>query len=255
MRQILLNLVGNAIKFTESGTVRLILAFRQLPDELPWVTIRVEDTGIGMSTEQVANLFTPFSQADTTTTRRFGGTGLGLTISKRLAKLFGGDIEVTSEPDVGSAFDLILPVSVLPDTEFVSELPPRPNTTQRAQMPRLVGRVLLVEDGPDNQKLISLALEKAGAEVEIAENGQAAVERIADGEAFDVILMDMQMPVLDGYSATRRLRDLGCSCPIVALTAHAMPGDRERCLEAGCTDYETKPIRRRQLLETLGRFL
>jgi signal transduction histidine kinase/ActR/RegA family two-component response regulator len=262
LRQILINLVGNAVKFTETGGVRLRVAY--LPDPVRQLKIDVIDTGIGLTAEQVSRLFQPFEQADSSTTRRFGGTGLGLTISRRLARMLGGDIEVTSIYGTGSVFSVTLATG---DLEGIAFAPVEPNQP-RAAAPEpakpavtavtLGGRILLVDDGPDNRKLLSVILRKAGAEVATAENGLEAVEAALASRAttpFDVILMDMQMPVLDGYDATRRLRDAGWSGPIIALTAHAMAGDRERCLEAGCDDYVTKPVDRKKLLALLAALL
>ncbi len=257
LRQILVNLLGNAIKFTESGAVRLILVFDRTSTSRSVLRFRVEDTGIGMSADQLGRLFQPFSQADASTTRRYGGTGLGLTISRHLAQLLGGDIEVTSRLGAGSTFDLVLPVRIHEEPEFVHELPDirEPKKPARRQQSEGVGRVLLAEDGPDNQHLIGHILRKAGYLVEVVDNGQEAVERLEADDSFDVVLMDMQMPVLDGYDATRLLREDGFELPIIALTAHAMIGDREKCLAAGCTDYTTKPVQRTALLALLDEYV
>ncbi len=265
LRQILINLIGNAIKFTETGGARLIAQFVESPSEGPAIRFDVVDTGIGMSAEQVACLFTPFQQADASMTRRFGGTGLGLTISKRLAVMLGGDIAVESELGKGSAFHVTVATGPLEGVEFIDyaeqvSAPLTPPETQATPEPsRIEARILLVEDGPDNQRLISFLLRKAGAEVSLAENGAIAVEQVLSardqGMAFDIILMDMQMPIMDGYQATRTLREKGYTGPIIALTAHAMEGDREKCLAAGCDDFATKPIDRKRLLATISRFL
>jgi signal transduction histidine kinase/ActR/RegA family two-component response regulator len=271
VKQVLINLVGNAIKFTSSGSVRLIVRYLApgAPDAgdlaEPVLRFDVVDTGLGMTDEQMARLFQPFSQADSSTTRRFGGTGLGLAISKRLAKLLGGDIAVESAPGRGTTFAFTIPAVSAAGAALVtapppSALPPEEAARGDGDEPSLRDcRVLLVEDGPDNQRLVSAVLGKAGAIVELAENGQAAVEMALSardaGRPFDVILMDMQMPVLDGYEATRRLRQAGFTTPVIALTAHAMERDRERCLAAGCDDYATKPISRLVLLQTIARRL
>jgi CheY-like chemotaxis protein len=258
LRQILVNLVGNAIKFTEVGGVRL--AVRGDPDGRPTARFDVVDTGIGMSGEQIAGLFQPFSQADASAHRCFGGTGLGLAISKRLAAMLGGDITVASEPGKGSTFSLSIAAGSPDDAEPI----PAADTQADAKPPRgdmshaLNCRILLAEDGPDNQILITHLLRNAGAEVSVADNGRIALDLAlaADrsGRAFDVILMDIQMPVMDGFEATRRLRDAGYRGPIVALTAHAMTSDRQKCLEAGCDDYTTKPIQRAALLACLAKY-
>ena len=253
LRQILVNLVGNAIKFTESGTVTVAAEYE--PGPSPKLRFDIIDTGIGMTPEQSGRLFSAFRQADTSTTRRFGGSGLGLTISRKLANLLGGDVTVVSTPGKGSTFTVrIAAVAVDPaaaqGATTVFATPVSPSTPR----PSLAGlRILLAEDGPDNQRLISFHLKKAGATVDIAENGRIAAERACPKPgappAYDVILMDMQMPELDGYGASSLLRQRGCPTPIIALTAHAMAEDRDRCLAAGCDDYQTKPINRDKLLE------
>ncbi len=263
LRQILLNLAGNAIKFTEVGDVTIEVA---CDPEKRQMNFRVMDTGIGMSPEQCDRIrrFEAFSQADASTTRRFGGTGLGLRISNALAHLLGGDMTVESEEGSGSTFIVTVDTGDLEGIEMVeadcismlAEVNRQTRETEeraRARARSLDGvRILLAEDGVDNQRLISFLLRKAGAEVTICDNGLDAVEtieRAAEGEHPHVILMDMQMPELDGYSAAQRLRRAGCTIPVIALTAHAMEGDRQRCLDAGCDDYQTKPINRAALIE------
>ena len=257
IKQILLNLIGNAIKFTEVGSVSLIVRFLDAPQ--PMLQFDVVDTGIGMTAAETERLFEPFSQADSSTTRRFGGTGLGLTICHRLARVMGGEVVlVESARNVGTRFRATVAARVPPGAclvagGVVARQEPKP-VVQDADV-RLEGRVLLVEDGRDNQRLISHILRRAGATVTIVENGrlgvEAALEAWAREEPFDVILTDMQMPVMDGYEAARFLRSRGYPGPIVALTANAMSSDRERCLAAGCDDYATKPVDRRLLLATL----
>jgi len=266
LRQILINLIGNAIKFTPAGSIRVVV--RMEPDaDSPKLCVEVTDEGIGMTEEQIRNLFHPFTQADTSTTRRFGGTGLGLTISRRLASLLGGSIEVKSEPGRGSVFSVtvetgplegIRMLERLSEAELQAEKTIEPAPTGGAEDSRvlLAGlRVLLAEDGPENQLLISHILKQSGAAVEIAENGRIACEKALaawrQGEPFDLILMDMQMPEMDGYGATSRLRGEGYSGPIIALTAHAMARDREKCLSAGCDEYLAKPIDRARMFEII----
>ena len=256
LRQILLNLIGNAVKFTEAGHVELCIT--EVDDGQ--LSFAIEDTGIGMTEEQraVVAAFDAFTQADSSTTRRFGGTGLGLRISNSLARMLGGRIEVASAPAQGSTFTLRVDPGPL---EGVARFQPDPvlamrvhNGTDLQEVPSLEGiRVLLAEDGPDNQRLIALHLTRAGAEVELAEDGQVAIDLATTG-TFDVVLMDMQMPRLDGYMATRRLRARGYAVPIVALTAHAMDEHRRRALTAGCDDYQTKPIQRASLLTCVHRW-
>jgi len=258
LRQILINLIGNAVKFTETGGVRLVTGMLHADGSEPKMQFSVIDTGIGMSDEAMANVFRPFTQADTSTTRQFGGTGLGLSIGKRLAGILGGDIAVSSTPGEGSTFSLSVATGPCDGVRTLqnpaeSILAPRRSSRipSHSEMD-LDCRILLAEDGPDNQRLIAFILKKAGAEVTVAENGQVAVDqaRAAElcGEPFDLILMDMQMPVLDGYQATRQLRREGYARPIIALTAHAMQGDRQKCFDAGCDDYATKPIDRHALI-------
>ncbi|MCK4340660.1 MAG: PhnD/SsuA/transferrin family substrate-binding protein [Phycisphaerae bacterium] len=263
LRQILINVIGNAIKFTEAGEVRLVTRF-VADDHEPRLHFDVVDTGLGMTEEQVAKLFQPFTQADTSTTRKFGGTGLGLTISKRLAGLLGGNIAVVeTQKGVGSRFRVSVATGPLDGVKMIADplsatvlVPGQAKTTASTGRPALqVCRILLAEDGPDNQRLIAYVLEKAGAEVSVVENGKLAVDAALAardrGEPFDVILMDMQMPVLDGYEATGQLRRNGYTAPIIALTAHTMAGDREKCLDAGCDDYASKPINRKKLIESV----
>jgi CheY-like chemotaxis protein len=283
LRQILVNLIGNAIKFTDAGHVRLV--FHYLPDagslhreingqtwndSLPaksgqrYLRCDVIDTGIGMSESQIARIFQPFAQADSSMVRRFGGTGLGLAISSRLAERLGGKVLVSSRLGLGSTFTLIIAVDVPegatlikhPDLSVVTGMKNCKQEVER-RTPKHC-RVLLAEDGPDNQRLIEWVLRKAGFEVKTVENGALAVDAVLDaeeqGQQFDLVLMDMQMPVMDGYTASRELRSRGYAAPIIALTAHAMSGDRDKCLECGCTDYATKPIDRAKLLELLYQY-
>jgi signal transduction histidine kinase/FixJ family two-component response regulator len=273
LRQILFNLVGNAVKFTDFGEIRIVTSVRREEGKPALMQFDVIDTGIGMSPEQIGVLFRPFSQAGASSSRRFGGSGLGLAISKRLANLLGGDICVDSQPGRTSTFSVTIdpgpldgvPMLLAPAEAATESISPR--EPAHANAPQLEGRVLLAEDGPDNQRLIAFLLRKAGAEVAIVENGQAAVDAVVAGNSpsgetesecrgpFDVILMDMQMPLLDGYAATRRLRSMGYGGPIIALTAHAMIQDRQKCLDAGCDDYLAKPVDRSVLIETVARYL
>lgn len=265
LRQILLNLAGNALKFTETGGVRVIVKLADAIDgSNPRLRFEIIDTGIGMTHEQIANLFQSFSQADTTMTRRFGGTGLGLMISRRLTQMLGGDIVVASTPGEGSSFAVTIETGSLQGVEMLhqvdeADMAHRELNGQPTTAMRLNGRILLAEDGPDNQRLISFILRKAGAEVTVAENGRIAYEMAIAAaqtdEPFDVILMDMQMPELDGYGATRLLRSEGFNRPIIALTAHALAGEREKCLKAGCDDFANKPIDKSKLFGMISRYL
>ncbi|MEM6750101.1 MAG: PAS domain-containing protein [Planctomycetota bacterium] len=259
LKQVLMNLVGNAVKFTERGAV--VVRTSADPDATgsDRLMFEVVDTGIGMTAEQAAQIFEAFSQADASTVRRFGGTGLGLRISRSLTEMLGGYIGVESTPGRGSTFRFTIDPGDLASVAWtdpsnrprqLSEAPHGAEPTPGANTePRSLesARLLLAEDGPDNQKLIGFHLRKAGADLTIVDNGKLAIEAIqanqAGGAPFDLVFMDMQMPELDGYGAATRLRELGFDdLPIVALTAHAMAGDRERCLNAGCDDYLTKPI-------------
>ncbi len=272
LRQVLMNLVGNALKFTDEGGVRLVTHLEPPSEGAQDAVLRftVSDTGCGIAPEAMERIFDAFSQADASTTRKFGGTGLGLTISKQLAQLLGGDIEVESTEARGSTFVLSIstgPIEGIPLVTSRLESDATPTLTsiertestkaliQRVRDEGLHLRILLVEDGEDNRRLISFTLEKAGFQVSQAEIGLEGVQLASAarevGEPFDLILMDMQMPVLDGYGATRKLREEGHQTPIIALTAHAMAGDRERCLEAGCDAFATKPIERRKLIKVI----
>ena len=264
LRQILINLVGNAIKFTEHGSVRLIPGLETGP--VPRLHFDIVDTGIGMTEEHAAKLFAPFTQVDSSMARRFGGTGLGLTISRRLSEMLGGGIEiVATAPGEGTTMrvtvdpgpldgvamidDVSRAISESVDVAAIQETPAR----EDAPDPLAGMKILLAEDGPDNQRLLSFMLKKAGASVDIAENGRAAVEMVwkavEQSAYYDLVLMDMQMPIMDGYEATAQLRAKGYRRPIVALTAHAMGGEMEKCLSAGCDGYLTKPIKKSTLVE------
>jgi signal transduction histidine kinase/CheY-like chemotaxis protein/HPt (histidine-containing phosphotransfer) domain-containing protein len=256
-KQVLVNLVGNAIKFTEKGTISVKI-FREITYFTHTIRFEVSDTGIGMTDAQIGKLFQPFTQADISTTRKFGGTGLGLTISKRLAKLLGGDIEVASAAGAGSTFIFRLdggPREGIPLIENLSlehvKIEAEPEVDEEFD---LVGRVLLAEDGLDNQELVSTHLRNAGAEVVIVSDGRRAVEA-ATRDKFDLVLMDMLMPELDGYGAAKLLRAAKPGLPIIALTANALAEDRTKCLAAGCTDYLPKPITRAELLRAVAKYI
>ena len=239
VRQALSHVLGNAVACTERGSVQA-----RVDAAAGRLVFSIEDTGVGMSPAELLRLFKPFSQTDQSRSRRFGGAGLGLSITKRLVETMGGAIEVESQPQRGTTLTITLPLPA------ASASAPR---TAAAAAARLDGlRIQAAEDGEDNQRLIRHVLERAGAAVRIANHGGEAVElALAAPQAekpFDLILMDIEMPVLDGCAATRRLRAEGYTGPIIALTAHAMAGDRERCLRCGCDDYATKPIDRKELL-------
>lgn len=257
LRQILLNLLGNAVKFTEFGQITLTVRHVQREGQ-SMLEFDVEDTGIGMEEEQASRLFHPFSQADSSTTRQFGGTGLGLTISKRFAELLGGSVELLySTPGEGSCFRASVRGNAVAPRSPERASPPA-NADALHSATDLTGRrILLAEDGADNQRLLNFYLCKVGAEVEVVENGRMAMEAAlaakAAGTPYDVVLMDMQMPVMDGYHATAALREQGYVAPIVAVTAHAMAGDEAKCRDVGCDAYITKPVERQKLLTTVAR--
>ncbi len=263
LRQILINLTANAVKFTETGSVCVEARIVGARSADPKLQVDVIDTGIGMSAEQTARLFKPFTQVDSSSTRRYGGTGLGLVISKRLAESLGGDITVRSVLGEGTTFTLTVTTGALEGQAVPGEPDQLPSQSDRWDNREVVGigagcRVLLAEDGPDNQRLISLLLKKAGMDVEVSENGRDACDRVLrardEGRPFDVILMDMQMPVMDGYDATRELRGDGYTGAIIAVTAHAMSTDREKCLAAGCDGYLTKPVDREGLISAVWEY-
>jgi CheY-like chemotaxis protein/HPt (histidine-containing phosphotransfer) domain-containing protein len=251
------NLLGNAVKFTREGRIELRCHCERAGLDSR-IIFKIRDTGIGMDPKEMARLFQPFTQADESTTRRFGGTGLGLAISQRLARLLGGEISVESTRGEGSTFTVTIAGGSLQGVEMLLDVhesmlaavkpePAPANITISA-------RILLVEDGIDNQQLISTYLRQAGAQVTIAENGKVAVQKATES-AYDLILMDMQMPEMDGATATAELRKRGVRVPIIALTAHAMAEDRARCLAAGCTDYLSKPVHKEVLLNMVASYL
>ncbi len=274
LKQILVNLLGNALKFTDSGSVTMRIQHQAAATNTSSSTsaakrrsmmqFDVIDTGIGMTVQQQNRLFKPFSQGDASVTREFGGTGLGLAISKRLAHMLGGSVAVDSTPGEGSTFSLTIAVGDISNMAFVD--PNLPSDSQ-SEVPselaavsdfRLACRILLVDDRRDVRFLGKHILQSAGATVEEAENGQQAIDQVSamgGDESFDLILLDMQMPGVDGYTAAARLRGMGFENPIIALTADAMHGDMDRCLQSGCNAYLSKPIDKEKLLATVHTFL
>lgn len=244
IHQVLMNLVGNAVKFTEHGHVMLSL----IPEGEDRICFRVEDTGPGMDAETARKVFDAFSQADSSISKKYGGTGLGLSISKELVELQGGDLQVSSEPGVGSSFWFALTLPAC-QPELMEEL------SRPAEDLRLDGKlVLVVEDNDFNRLLAQTVLESIGASVALAVHGQQALEK-AEEQHPDAVLMDLQMPVMDGMEASRRLRTGGYAGPILALTANAFPEVREKCLEAGMNDMVVKPFNERQLVEKLAAWM
>ncbi|MBT9558155.1 MAG: CHASE domain-containing protein [Myxococcales bacterium] len=254
LRQILLNLVGNAVKFTDQGSVAIQIERRKLKDGTSRIEFAVVDTGPGIDPGQLSKIFQPFTQADDSTTRKFGGTGLGLSISKELARLLGGDLYAVGAPGIGSTFVLELPVVQGPSGTWIRPAERQPAALMACTTPTLHGKVLVVDDGIDNQRLISLLLGRTGASVDAAGDGREGVNKALwareSGEPYDLIIMDMQMPKLDGLEATRQLRAAGLATPIVALTANALIDDRERCKAAGCNAFLQKPIDRIRFFAT-----
>ncbi len=254
VRQILINLVGNAVKFTEQGTVDIVLS-----DDGQRLHFSVVDSGVGILSSDIDRLFDPFEQLDSSVSRLHEGTGLGLTISQHLANLMNGEIIVGSEVGIGSVFTLVIPRDCPSDVRMVDDLEQHPaKLVQSPDLPEkstdaVGGMILLAEDGKDNQRLLAHLLRRAGYRFEIASNGQEALDLfLKNPEQYDLVLMDMQMPVLDGYSATRQLRRLGYTLPVIALTAHALHGAREDCIDAGCTEYIAKPINRDHLFSVIA---
>jgi CheY-like chemotaxis protein len=240
LRQVLLNIVSNAVKFTPEGSVRVRASFDADTRRLRF---EVRDTGIGMSPEQrdAVARFQAFTQADASMTRRFGGSGLGLCIAAECARMLGGGIEIESQ--VGEGTTVVVTIDGDVGSAGAPAMSERAEGGQVGDGELKGCRILLAEDGPDNQRLISFLLERAGAEVMLAENGRRAVELVSEKPGrFDLVLMDMQMPEMDGYEATRRVREAGLMLPVIAVTAHAMVHDRGRCIACGCDDYVAKPI-------------
>ncbi|MBL4884993.1 MAG: response regulator, partial [Planctomycetaceae bacterium] len=263
LRQLLVNLVGNAIKFTEQGEVLLAAHIAQTGNK-DLLVIEVKDTGPGIPEDQLESIFAAFMQSDNSVTRQFGGTGLGLSISRQLARAMGGDVTVQSKLGQGSTFTASIEMASLEQTELLD--PPSADgylgSEQSTNEPEEVDeqsqvlspgtRVLLVEDGELNSKLVVAILSKADIDyITLAENGEIGLQRACEKE-YDVILMDMQMPIMDGYTATRKLRALGIKTPIIALTANAMKGDQQKCIDAGCDDYLSKPISKSALFKKLS---
>jgi CheY-like chemotaxis protein/nitrogen-specific signal transduction histidine kinase len=255
VRQVLVNLASNAIKFTETGRVII-----RASDADGMLRLEVEDTGIGITSEQLPRLFAKFTQADSSTTRKYGGTGLGLAISKQLVELMGGQIGAHSQPGAGSTFWFTLPFAQRSEntsTNRVLKLDARFEALDQPSTGMSQPRVLVVEDHAVNRMLATRLLAKLGCDVEFAENGLVACERTSQ-HSYDLIFMDCQMPEMDGYEATRAIRARERAgnrhTPIIALTANAMSQDRERCLEAGMDDYITKPYSAADFERTLQRW-
>lgn len=259
IRQILLNLVGNAIKFTEVGYVKVTCREVARMDQHAEVEFMVKDTGVGIAVEHHDNLFKRFTQVDNSSTRRAQGSGLGLAIVKELVELMSGQVRVNSAPGQGT--EIVFSVKL--GLKITDEHPIAPVVEQQtapvAPVPQFLGTILVVEDAHMNQLVVCKVLERLGLSSKVANNGQEAIDLLAKGE-FDLVLMDGQMPVMDGYEATAVIRSgtipgVNPRIPVVALTAHAMVGEDKKCLEAGMNDYLTKPLDRKKLIEVLGKYL
>ncbi len=255
LRQVLLNFVGNAIKFTDTGAVTVEVKTLQQDMTMVRVTFEVRDTGIGIPAEKIQSLFSPFTQADTSTTRRFGGTGLGLSISRQLVELMGGEVGVTSCEGIGSTFWFHIPFALATSTTENTD----PTADTAATIAMRKGAILLVEDNPVNQLLAVAMLTKYGHHVDIAEDGEQAL-RLLSSHAYDLVLMDCQMPVMDGYEATRRLRASDSSAlnpriPVIAMTASALVEDQHRCFAAGMDGFISKPVKAEDLQQAIVRLL
>lgn len=259
LQQILVNVIGNGIKFSPKGELRVTVShIAATKDSESLLHFRVKDSGPGLTLEQIQQLFQPFTQVDTSMTRKYGGTGLGLALSRRLARAMGGDIYVEeSRPGEGCEFQITVATGSLDgisfvDTLDVKEAPAEFATKNRSEALKGV-KVLLVEDSEDNQVMVSRFLNMEGAQVELANNGLEGVDKAIHGE-HDVVLMDIQMPLMDGYSAITELRQKGYAKPIIALTAHGMVEDRMKCLKVGSNDHLTKPVNRKILINSVKQY-
>jgi CheY-like chemotaxis protein len=253
LMQILVNLTSNALKFTEYGEVEVQVRCDRENETLHF---SVADTGIGLTSEQMTQLFKPFSQAEVGTTRRYGGTGLGLSISRQLIEKLGGAITISSQPDIGSTFSFYIKTGDLRNTRWISNIPeqPLPFTEKELNAGNFKGKVLIADDAADNRDLLKFTLRKTNLELTLVENGEEAL-KASMAENFDLILLDMQMPLMDGYTAAREIRKNGITVPIVAFTANAMKHDVCNCLEAGCTSHLPKPFTKSALFKCLELYL
>ncbi|MGD9126077.1 MAG: ATP-binding protein, partial [Planctomycetia bacterium] len=260
--------VSNAVKFTDKGTIDVRFKVLNPESKAPQLECQVHDTGIGMPKEAVARIFEPFTQVDDSRTRRFGGAGLGLAVSKRLAEQLGGELKIESEVDKGTSCSFTCNIGSLANVNMLSqeEIAERFHDASRDKQKivslegtKFRGKILVVEDCYDNQRLIRTLLKKLDLDITLAENGKQgydfAVAAEEEGAPFDLIFMDLQMPIMDGYETTRQLRAKGYTRPIVALTANAMDSDKRLCMESGFDLHLAKPIKRRDLIRTLAKYL
>lgn len=257
LRQCLINLINNAVKFTENGYIHVAVSLEQCENK-PFIRFDIEDTGIGIPADKQGTIFESFSQADGSTTRKYGGTGLGLTITKQLVEILGGQISLVSEEGKGSVFSFTIPAGVDVSTQ---PLLGRQNIDSHAEpkqpqaiQPEFKGNILVAEDDKTNQMLIKSLLERMGLQVTIVDDGEKALHK-ALTENFDMIFMDMMMPNMNGYDAAKAIRKEGLTIPVIALTANAMDGDDKKCIEAGCNDYLAKPIDRKELFKMIANHL
>lgn len=255
LKQILLNLCSNAIKFTSKGQVYLNVAYKLESSSLIFDVI---DTGIGLSAEQKEKIFKPFEQADSSITRKFGGTGLGLTLSKQLVEMLNGDLSVESTLNKGSRFTVKLGIEEAEDSSYIYEdshkNTPEKQSQFKQNLPKLHGRILIAEDNEDIQALIKLIMKKAGIDLDIVENGKLAIKAAIESD-YDLVFMDIQMPIMDGLTAMQELKQQGYNKPIIAMTANAMQKDRDECKEAGFSGFISKPINRNDLYLVLMQYL
>jgi CheY-like chemotaxis protein len=251
----LINLTNNAIKFTEDGHVYVNVSLEDR-DNQSYIRFDIEDTGIGIPKDKQEVILEAFTQADEGTSRKYGGTGLGLTVTKQLAGLLGGELTVSSEVGRGSVFSLVIPAGLDVTKQPSLDIQARHIDPRKAkkEQPEFSGRVLVAEDEEASQMLAKTLLEKMNLDVIIAADGNEAMQKVLTHE-FDLILMDIQMPRMNGYEATKALRKQGITTPIVALTAYAIKGDDKKCLEAGCDDCLSKPLDRSELLKILQKYL
>ena len=254
IRQVLVNLISNAIKFTKKGGVDVRVKLKLKDENEVLIRVEIEDTGIGIPSSKHQKLFLAFSQADGSTTRKHGGTGLGLTIVRQLIEMMHGNLGIDSEVDKGSKFWFVIPLGVAK-----KENAPLPKSTEPVEKIVLQGRILLVEDNPINQMVAKKMLEKTGLQSELAANGKEALDLLKQGK-FDAVLMDCQMPEMDGFEATRMWREHEQTehsghLPIIAMTANVMEGDRDRCIDSGMDDYLGKPVRQNELASVLQKWI
>jgi CheY-like chemotaxis protein/two-component sensor histidine kinase len=258
LQQCLINLITNALKFTEHGFIKLDVSLLQKEDD-PYIEFNIEDSGIGIAPDKLKCIFDAFIQADGDITRKYGGTGLGLAIAKNLVSLLGGELTVISRVGKGSTFTITIPTNLNIDDQPKIDDPSVQTQEQSKELvkydeEKFYGNILVVEDTETNQMLIRLLLEKLGLSVTIACNGKEGIQRFKE-TPYDLIFMDMHMPVMNGYDATKELRAMGIKTTIVALTASALKGDKEKCMSSGCDDYLSKPIDRKALLDILNKYM